>query len=733
MRGLPSRRLLVAALAAGVALTALAVAQAGLAAAAGPQAPDQLVVPPPRLGDAGTYVASFTGDWPSGWDVPAEAYRFAWQAGQDIRDADGAVTPTDALATSERAPTMGHRHSPAWDNATVLYAAGTPQAVAELASGQGRQQESAPGPVPLAPGLLGTQTQASGELALTFYGIPPSCALSGATAGTYKAGDAMPLAGRCSFFGFPANGTGLVADRWEPWQGTFALHVAGNLSAPDTLELWFVPGLPVPVQARWHQDHGIDVEAPASVDAAPVVTKVGPRTATWVLAAFEAGKQPRTVRPAGPAPDPLADAPRQAWGPDDSGVAAPYPLSTAFQRARDDLRFSGLRDFLKAHPKAVVQQAMRQDVTFDDRRSLGWDLVLGDRTAGFFLQAEHDVNQRVAGVDPQAAEALAQDSYMGQAIAGSFRPIDADNAPARLPTVASLMDRWSLYAGAPPSDGNAWSLDLECLDTNCSRTAAALDVGRDDAQFWSDRLNGTSLQTGVDHHMAVLQTVDGQVGAFYAARGSATIDEGLSPATPVASSGHLDLQAAGVHVASGLSLPPVATVGLGVLAVLGSALYWLWPAIKGGPLALFSRLREPELATHPIRRRILDAIAVEPGVHFAELRRRTALPNGSLVHHLGALERGGLVAVRHAGGYACHFLADSGADPRRAASTKADGARQLLDAVRSHPGLSGLELAHLTGLQPSTVAYHAQRLADAGLVERRRDGRALRLHPAGAA
>jgi DNA-binding transcriptional ArsR family regulator len=43
--------------------------------------------------------------------------------------------------------------------------------------------------------------------------------------------------------------------------------------------------------------------------------------------------------------------------------------------------------------------------------------------------------------------------------------------------------------------------------------------------------------------------------------------------------------------------------------------------------------------------------------------------------------------------------------------------------------MSNLELAQATGLQPSTVNYHVQRLAQAGLVAALRDGRNVRLHP----
>jgi DNA-binding IclR family transcriptional regulator len=64
-----------------------------------------------------------------------------------------------------------------------------------------------------------------------------------------------------------------------------------------------------------------------------------------------------------------------------------------------------------------------------------------------------------------------------------------------------------------------------------------------------------------------------------------------------------------------------------------------------------------------------------------------------------------------------------------ASAVKADGARKILEVVRSQPGLSSADVASRTGLQPSTVTYHVQRLQAAGLLTGLRDGRAVRLHP----
>src|SRR5687768_16555312 len=50
---------------------------------------------------------------------------------------------------------------------------------------------------------------------------------------------------------------------------------------------------------------------------------------------------------------------------------------------------------------------------------------------------------------------------------------------------------------------------------------------------------------------------------------------------------------------------PAAATGIGLVAVLGAALYYFWPALKGAALApLFSRIEDGDILRHPNRARI---------------------------------------------------------------------------------------------------------------------------------
>jgi predicted transcriptional regulator len=183
-------------------------------------------------------------------------------------------------------------------------------------------------------------------------------------------------------------------------------------------------------------------------------------------------------------------------------------------------------------------------------------------------------------------------------------------------------------------------------------------------------------------------------------------------------------------VAGFIPKAPGQATGAGVLAVAVGLLYWFWPTIKGaGAIGLFSRLKEPAVLEHPHRSRIMRLVEAQPGLHFNGLLRLAGMGNGTLAHHLDVLVKNGRVRRVPSGGYTCYFpnaRGVSGVSPM----PRSPGAQKVMQAIRARPGISNLEVAHHTGLDPGTVHYHVQRLAHAGLVRPLREGRTVRLHAA---
>lgn len=159
----------------------------------------------------------------------------------------------------------------------------------------------------------------------------------------------------------------------------------------------------------------------------------------------------------------------------------------------------------------------------------------------------------------------------------------------------------------------------------------------------------------------------------------------------------------------------------GLIYLLRDRLRWLW-------LVLSHRIGRRDVLENDTRRRIRRVIQAQPGIHFRALASRLDLAHDPLNHHLRLLRDRDLVVEEHRGGRRCLFWAGQVSPDCRAALAAAtcQGACTLLAILRDSPGMGTSDLAKAAGLAPSTTSYHLQRLADAGAVERTREGRYVR-------
>jgi DNA-binding transcriptional ArsR family regulator len=601
------------------------------------------------------------------------------------------------------------------------------------------------------------------------YDPDPSCLAANALQGANVSLAApIELFGACQagggLLGLPA-GVLFTARAVETLNGVQAVRF--DASALDgTLSAWFAPSVPYPVRLEVHlpplptreqadadaQDdaagsgshlRGSHASASTAAAGAPIA-----RNATLDLVGFTAGDAPLAAmdRPSDAAPA-LAFAARTPWGIDDTGVQHPFPLSAAYKAAKEDLAFADLRTFLAAHPSAYAAAAEYRQSTGgpgDQERTWGITVADGEEALAF------EVAQR--SPDPLLPVALRGQLPMTVTVRhgwGGVHPpagLPASGVPAQYPTAASLLARWAAFDGSG-TPGSAWSFHLECVEMageSCrsAQVVAAAGLQRADMTFLYSpfALPGNPFGTETwaivdrfveftqDGHATRMRVHDDRVD-------TASVGSGPLPPMPSASGeGGFHVRSAAV---SGLPptrwLPaPEQAASVGFLGLLLGAVYWVWPKMKAlAFLGLFSRVERGDLLDHPARQRLVQLVEAEPGVHFHVLAQRAGLANGTATHHLRKLEQGGHVTVRRSGRYACYFPGGR-VEAREAAAApilKSGGARQVLATVRARPGLSNLELANATGLTPSTVNYHAQRLATAGLVEALRDGRNVRFHP----
>lgn len=166
--------------------------------------------------------------------------------------------------------------------------------------------------------------------------------------------------------------------------------------------------------------------------------------------------------------------------------------------------------------------------------------------------------------------------------------------------------------------------------------------------------------------------------------------------------------------------PAEVAAGTSLAAVLLGAALWVARAVGFLPwFSSFSRIEDDKLAEHPTRRQALDFIAANPGATLQDVRRALGIAWGTTVHHLGRLERAGLVAVRRVGGKRGHW--PLGQAPGRDALPETG--RALAAIVLAQPGLPQGELARRAGLLAPAACKHLARLESAGLVAARRDGK----------
>lgn len=127
---------------------------------------------------------------------------------------------------------------------------------------------------------------------------------------------------------------------------------------------------------------------------------------------------------------------------------------------------------------------------------------------------------------------------------------------------------------------------------------------------------------------------------------------------------------------------------------------------------------------HPTRRDLHDAVESSPGVCLTDLAKMADVPLSTARHHVRVLTDENLLVTVKQLGKRRYFpqheehltLTAALSEPPKAA---------VLHALAINGEVHGDELAEELDRDPSTITHHLQTLADAGLVERRKRGRAV--------
>lgn len=127
---------------------------------------------------------------------------------------------------------------------------------------------------------------------------------------------------------------------------------------------------------------------------------------------------------------------------------------------------------------------------------------------------------------------------------------------------------------------------------------------------------------------------------------------------------------------------------------------------------------------HETRSELAGAVEDNPGAYLSELAAASDASTSTVRYHLKVLEREGVLTPVKIRGKRRYFPGDEPVD-ELAAALADDATANVLRALASVGPASVSALAEELGRDPSTVTHHLDRLQEADLVERERDGRSV--------
>jgi len=432
--------------------------------------------------------------------------------------------------------------------------------------------------------------------------------------------------------------------------------------------------------------------------------------------------------PAVPPPAAWTLAQPQPWGLDESGAPAlpgAFSARSAYDAALHLAWPQPLSAFLLQHPRARPFNEMGSSWVDGDHLVQRWEFVVADDAASWQGAVTRETDSGVSDVTAQG-RSMGPDLVARQP---GLPPLSA--LPAALPTVGSLVERWSAWTGEPPEGGTFWGFSVRCPAADgASEPAASCDAGeavvrftagREEWRFPSQRpdpvddspqrIEGTTsrLVLGLDGAPAEMSSSDWRTQRPAILGRAETFGPGaVAPAPRLLGFRDATVAAAGV-------------AGAGLVLLV---------ALRGVPfgVALYARIRTEALPEHPTRATILDLVATTPGLRYSDLLALLGCGKGTLEHHLRMLEAGGHVVLVKSNGLATYFRTRQAAAGHAAAWLRSTTARRILGLLAEGPRRAA-EVHELAACGRSTAHHHLVRIERAGLV--RRDGPLAAITPAG--
>ncbi len=143
------------------------------------------------------------------------------------------------------------------------------------------------------------------------------------------------------------------------------------------------------------------------------------------------------------------------------------------------------------------------------------------------------------------------------------------------------------------------------------------------------------------------------------------------------------------------------------------------------------RLSMEEVLENENRRKIIELILENPGVHFRELKRNLEISSGNLTWHIEILVKYNVIKRKIIDKYVAYFpYYDK--NPLSNINIKLQKSKltlKTLKKIKQNPGIWSTEIAKIFNVSKNVIGYHVRKLIDLGLVNSLKEGNMNKLYP----
>lgn len=142
------------------------------------------------------------------------------------------------------------------------------------------------------------------------------------------------------------------------------------------------------------------------------------------------------------------------------------------------------------------------------------------------------------------------------------------------------------------------------------------------------------------------------------------------------------------------------------------------------------RLSMEDVFANANRLAIIDLLSTSPGIHFNELQRQCKIGRGQLIWHLDILEQYGIIQRQKSKQYTVFFLTlkENPFEDSSIYNRISKTAQDIVDIIKTKPGMTASEISRQLKLHRSTVKYHIDRIKLDQQIRVEKSGRKYKLY-----